>query len=327
MIKDLFERSVLKSVDIGRIDSDDKTFLITCPVRSENLIASIKETGVVSPIILREKGNRYQIVSGFRRIIACRELGIKTVAAFVFPEKRLADKEAFCLNLFENYSGRSFNAVEKAMILNRLLKQLKIDKNEYNKKFLPVIGIALNKKENEILFRVLALDETIKAFIAAENVSLKNVLLWMSLSGEEEEVFRLIRGLKLSSNKMREVFTFLQEISRRDRVAIKTIIDGPEIQTVLNDENLSTPEKTVRVRAVLKRKRFPRLTSMEESFAKRVKALKLPKGVMLRPPAFFEEEEFTIEFRIKNQKELKKISRSLVDLSDREEMSDLFGTD
>ena len=327
MIKDLFERSFLKSADTGNIDSEDKTFLITCPVRSENLIASIKETGVASPIILREKGSRYQIVSGFRRVAACRELGIKTVRAFVFPEKRLADKEAFCLNLFENHSGRSFNAVEKAMILNTLLKRLKIDKNEYNKKFLPVIGIALNKKENETLFRVLGLDETIKAYIAGEDISLKNTLLWMSLSGKEEEVFRLIKGLKLSSNKMREVFTFLQEISRRDRVTIKTIVDCPEIQTVLNDENLSLPEKTSKVRAVLKRGRFPRLTSMEESFAKRVKGLKLPKGVMLRPPAFFEEEEFTIEFRIKNQKELKKISRSLVDLSDKEEVSDLFRTD
>jgi len=324
-INSLEKTSELKLVSIKDIDIKDKEFLITFSLRSDTLINSIKEIGIITPIILRDMQNRYQIISGFKRVFACRELDIKSIKAIVHSKNDLKDKEAFYLNFYENLTLRSFNIVEKAMILNNLFERIKIDTKEYKKKFLPLLGLDFNKKQLKDFFGLLDLDEKIKTYIVEENISLKNILQWMRFTKKEQkDIYRFILPLRLSSNKLREVLLFLEEICQRDKISVKDIIDCIEIQDVLNNMNITVSQRSSKIRDLLKRKRFPQLTSMEKSFADIIKDLKLPKGIIFRSPEYFEEKEFSIEFKIKNKEELKRVSRALLNMSEKEKISELF---
>lgn len=85
---------------------------------------SIKDRGVLEPIIVRKKGDRYEVVAGQLRFIASKELGLKKIPTIV---KELTDNEALIESLIENVSKNELNPDEE---VNAVVKLYKIYKSE-----------------------------------------------------------------------------------------------------------------------------------------------------------------------------------------------------
>ncbi len=86
----------------------------------EELAASIREHGVVEPILVRREGGRYRILAGERRWRAAQRAGLKEIPALV----RVAnDREAFELALVENIQRADLNAIEEAEAYDVLVKE------------------------------------------------------------------------------------------------------------------------------------------------------------------------------------------------------------
>jgi ParB family transcriptional regulator, chromosome partitioning protein len=77
----------------------------------EELAASIREHGVVEPILVRREGTRYRIVAGERRWRAAQRAGLREVPAVL---REASDREAFELALVENLQREDLNAIEEA---------------------------------------------------------------------------------------------------------------------------------------------------------------------------------------------------------------------
>jgi ParB family chromosome partitioning protein len=77
----------------------------------EELTASIREHGVVAPILVRRDGARYRIVAGERRWRAAQRAGLREIPALV---REASDREAFELALVENVQRADLNAIEEA---------------------------------------------------------------------------------------------------------------------------------------------------------------------------------------------------------------------
>lgn len=78
----------IKKIPLEQIDLLDETFSINFMPDLQRLRSSIEEMGLIQPLLLREKGDRYQIICGFRRISVYRELGNHEIEAWVFEKKR-----------------------------------------------------------------------------------------------------------------------------------------------------------------------------------------------------------------------------------------------
>ncbi len=78
---------------------------------TDELIYSIKEKGLLQPIVVRSKGNYYEIVAGNRRYKACTTLGWRKIVCHVVE---LTDKEAFEVSLIENMQRRNMDPIEEA---------------------------------------------------------------------------------------------------------------------------------------------------------------------------------------------------------------------
>lgn len=76
------------------------------------LMASIKETGVLQPIGLKMKGNYYYPVWGNRRFAACKKLGMKSIPAIVLPNN-LLDVDAISMNIVENLHRKDITPYEQ----------------------------------------------------------------------------------------------------------------------------------------------------------------------------------------------------------------------
>jgi ParB family transcriptional regulator, chromosome partitioning protein len=84
----------------------------------EELAASIREHGVVEPILVRKDGQRYRILAGERRWRAAQRAGLKEVPAVL---REATDREAFELALVENLQRADLNAIEEAEAYEVLL--------------------------------------------------------------------------------------------------------------------------------------------------------------------------------------------------------------
>jgi ParB family chromosome partitioning protein len=93
----------------------------------EELAASIREHGVVEPILVRKEGGRYRIVAGERRWRAAQRAGLREVPAVV---REATEREAFEIALVENLQRADLNAIEEAEAYEVLLEEHRLTQEQ-----------------------------------------------------------------------------------------------------------------------------------------------------------------------------------------------------
>jgi ParB family chromosome partitioning protein len=90
----------------------------------EDLANSIKEKGLLNPIIVRRKGDRsYELIAGQRRFFACQKLGLSTIPAII---RDIADDtDATIISLIENVHRADMNPIDKARAYQRIYEKYK----------------------------------------------------------------------------------------------------------------------------------------------------------------------------------------------------------
>jgi len=312
-------------IPFSQIDLSDETFSINFMPDLQNLRSSIQTVGLIQPVLLRRKKEGYQIVSGFRRIVILKELGIFEIPAMIFEEKGRNDLELFILSLQENLTTRGFNALEKAIALAKLIHSFKVEPFEVIKSYLPSFSLEPNEKILNTFLSLAEMEDEIKAYVLQEEVSRSNIRLLAKISSEDRiALVPFLSNLKLSENRLREMLTLLSEISRRGRVSIKEIIDRTEIQEIVSQKELTPIQRTERVKKILMSFRHPQMRQMEEEFEKKRKALNLESAVSLQHSPYFEGKELKIEFQFRTMEEYQTIVSSLSQLGGKEEFKELI---
>jgi ParB family chromosome partitioning protein len=97
--------------------SEDSTIL--------DLAESISRQGLLNPPTVRRKGDRFDLIAGQRRFLACKKLGWKTIPCFVRDD--LSDDDATAISLVENVHRAEMNPMDKANALQNLLDHNKGD--------------------------------------------------------------------------------------------------------------------------------------------------------------------------------------------------------
>ena len=85
----------------------------------KELAVSIKEHGVIQPIIVRNIGNKYEIIAGERRYKASAMAGLTTIPAII---RNLDDKESSKVALLENLQRKNLNPIEEAKTYQKILE-------------------------------------------------------------------------------------------------------------------------------------------------------------------------------------------------------------
>ena len=88
------------------------------PDKLAELSASIREVGLLNPILVRPNGKDYEIVHGERRFKACESLGLETIRAEV---RELSDEQAFLIALTENIQRHDLDPIEEAAAYQRMI--------------------------------------------------------------------------------------------------------------------------------------------------------------------------------------------------------------
>jgi ParB family chromosome partitioning protein len=93
------------------------------------LIASIRDMGVLEPILVRQTGEEYEVIAGRRRLEAARSIGLQTIPASVLD---VTDLQAIIISLIENVQRKDLTLVERVETY-QLLRQLDAEyQNHHN---------------------------------------------------------------------------------------------------------------------------------------------------------------------------------------------------
>jgi ParB/RepB/Spo0J family partition protein len=317
--------TMFRTIKCSQIDFDNTYFLMSYPLVSEKIIESVGTIGVLHPIIVSSCEGTYQIITGFKRAYACRQLGLEMVNAYIYqvePENALS---AFSLALHENVSHRTFNDVEKSLILTKLLEQFHCDRAEVIRYYMPILGLAPNGKVLDIYLKLADFEEEIKRYIAAHELPMAMFELLANLSSDDRTaVFTLISTLKLGVNTIKELVTELDEIALRDNCSIHYVLSGKHIQEILDHEKYSKPQKAERIRRIIRERRYPELTTLESEYHKHLTQLHLPHGLRVQTDKFFEDEELSVAFRFQTPEQLREFAEELLKLSQTRELQNLL---
>jgi len=117
-----------RSIDVAKIDRPHTPVRFGISDESvQDLADSIKQTGLIEPVILRPKGERYELVAGDRRLAAYRLLDEKRIKAIVV---NVSDSEAEAIKVHENMKRLNVSPVEEAVYFSYLVQKKKMKQSE-----------------------------------------------------------------------------------------------------------------------------------------------------------------------------------------------------
>ncbi len=140
------------------------------------LAASIKEFGVIQPLIVKEENGYYKIIAGERRFRAARIARLKTIPVII---KDYTEQETLQVALIENIQRRDLNPIEEAQCYKRLHDDFFFSQEDIAEK--------VGKSRNTIsaLLSLLNLDEMLQTFIIEGKLSVGHGRLLLSVSENE----------------------------------------------------------------------------------------------------------------------------------------------
>ncbi|MFB3886826.1 MAG: ParB/RepB/Spo0J family partition protein [Thermodesulfobacteriota bacterium] len=315
----------IQKIPLDQIDLSDETFSVNFRPDLQRLRSSIEEIGLIQPVLLRERADRYQIVSGFRRISVFRELCRPGIEAKIFPEKEMEDLGFFLISLHENLTTRGYNAVEKAMALDKLVHSFYVDSVAMVNTFLPFFSLESHEKILKTYLSLARMEEEVKDYVLREEVSRSNIRILSRFDPEDRKgLVSLFSLLKLGENRLREMLTLIEEISRRDRVRVRDMVRRPEIERILCQKELTASQRTERVKRALIDLRYPRMRQKEEGFEKKRRDLHLSSALSLHHQPFFEGRGLRMEFQFETIEEYRAILSTLSGLPEEKAFQEMI---
>ena len=146
----------------------------------DELAESIREKGIIQPILVRKTGDTYTIVAGERRFRAAKQEKLKTVPVII---KEFTDREVLEISLVENIQRKDLNPIEEAEAYKRLCDEFGATQEEIAKTLGKSRPVVTNK------LRLLNLEEKILSFIRRGKLSEGHARLLLSVHEDIREDF------------------------------------------------------------------------------------------------------------------------------------------
>lgn len=144
-----------------------------------DLISSIKEKGVVQPVLVRKTSQGYELIAGERRLRAVKAAGIDKIPSIV---RNVEDIDMLELSLIENIQREELNPIEEAHSFRKFIT----DFNFTQDKIAKVLGKDRSTIANTI--RLLGLPKKIQDYISKNTITAGHAKAILSLAGEMEQL-------------------------------------------------------------------------------------------------------------------------------------------
>ena len=209
----------------------------------KELAASIKEHGIIQPLVLRKLGKKYEIIAGERRYKAASLAGLTVVPAVI---SNIDDNKSAEIALVENIQRRDLTPIEEARSYKNLLDKGYLTQEDLAKK----MGLSQPAVANKL--RLLNLDDTVQQALLDGKISERHARALLSLNDKEEQKEWLD---KIISNRMtvRQLDQALKDAADEDNegASIPLVNLTPDIDAIKNNSFDINPQKNNNVASMM----------------------------------------------------------------------------
>ncbi|MDP5276071.1 ParB/RepB/Spo0J family partition protein [Chengkuizengella axinellae] len=204
----------------------------------DELAASIKEHGVIQPIIVRQVLKGYEIIAGERRWRASKKSGLKTIPAVV---RSFSDQQVTEIALIENLQREDLNPMEVAVAYQTLIDQFQLTQEE--------LSVKVGKSRSHIanFLRLIQLPSEIKQYVSRGTISMGHARAIVGLKDNDlkKEMTNLTIKNEWSVRELEKAIQNSQEIQPKKKKSKKT--NNPFIIQV-EDELRNKYKTTVKIK-------------------------------------------------------------------------------
>jgi len=297
---------------LADIDPRDERFRITTRRGSDDLHHSIGRLGLrVAPLLLSGTSG-FIIVSGFRRIAACRGLGWDSIRARVLQTS--SPYECALKAIAANSLERPLNLIEISRAL-RLLDRY-TPGGQAPAEDAAALGLPTHAGMTARLKTLCRLPAVVQDAVLEEAVSFAMACeIGRMPAGLAAGFARLFRELKTGLNKQREIVTLVTEIAHREGIDPLRVLAEDRLSDMLAAQDLDRNQKTRRLRRLLRQRRFPALAAAEDNFHSLKQRLALGDNLTLAAPRDFEGTRFALTLNFESLEEVGRLRAKLDDLA------------
>ena len=179
------------------------------------LADSIKQFGVLQPILVQKKSDYYEIIAGERRWRAAKLAGIKEVPVIV---REFTEQQAVEIALIENIQRENLNPIEEAMAFKRLLEEFSLKQDE--------VAERVSKSRTAVTnsMRLLKLDQRVQQMIIDDMISTGHARTLLAIEDGEQQY---ILANKIFDEKLsvRETEKLIKELKNPKKEKVKPVIE------------------------------------------------------------------------------------------------------
>lgn len=187
---------------------------------------SIKQFGVLSPLLVQDKGTYYEIIAGERRWRAAKMAGLKEVPVII---RNLTDQEIVEISLIENIQREDLNPIEEALAYKRLLEEFHLKQDE--------VAERVSKSRTAVTnsMRLLKLDERVQQMIIDEMITTGHARAILGITDKDKqyEFAQRIFDEKLSVRDVEKEVKRMQREKKADKNRESDF--DPKLQTIYMD--------------------------------------------------------------------------------------------
>jgi ParB family transcriptional regulator, chromosome partitioning protein len=178
------------------------------------LSASIREQGILQPLLVRKHESGFELVAGERRLRAARRAGLTRVPVVV---KAVTDDQLLEMSLVENIQRESLNPIEEAEAYHRLITQLALTQDQAATR----VGKSRSAVAN--FLRLRQLPDQVKESIAEGKLSMGHAraLLGTENAAQQLAAWRTVIAKTLSVRQTEELVRRLKAVKKAPRVSLK----------------------------------------------------------------------------------------------------------
>ncbi|MBF0227403.1 MAG: ParB/RepB/Spo0J family partition protein [Desulfobacterales bacterium] len=191
----------------------------------EDLCNSIKEQGVIQPVLVRKLGDKYELIAGERRLRASKMAGLSLIPVII---KDISDAALMEMSIVENVQRQDLNPIEEAMAYQSLINEFKLTQEQIAKK------VGKSRPSIANILRLLQLPEEIKDSIKEGALSMGHA---RALLGAENPIQQNMIWNEVISNglSVRETEALINKLKSKPE---------PEIEPEIEAEAEAEPEKS-----------------------------------------------------------------------------------
>ncbi|NIO49331.1 MAG: ParB/RepB/Spo0J family partition protein [Candidatus Aminicenantes bacterium] len=200
----------------------------------EELMASIREKGILQPIIIRKKDDRYEIIAGERRYLAAKSVGLRDIPCI---EMNVSDNEAMEIALIENLQRKDLDVFEEAEGLSALADMYGYSHKQISEK----IGKA-RSTITEII-SISKIPKEIRNMCDEFSIRSRGTIIEIAKQESKEDMYKLITEIKK------------RDLTREDTRALSKKIKGKERKINKYVYNYQEKDKSFKLKIEFKKQR------------------------------------------------------------------------